>query len=228
MPKRKRTSGFTKTRKRRTGKRCRRKYRRARYPRYRGLPAIRTRAKVRFRYSDYDHKITSTSGVLNAHAFCANGCYDPDVTGGGHQPFGWDQWSPYFRQYIVTGSKIKCYVTTDGTVNGTCGIYLDDDNTVPSNIGAMIEAKRGSFSIINQQRSSAKIRAAFSARKFYNVRDVKDNIDRIGANVSTNPADKSYFVVWFQAEAGSTASIYFIVVIDYIVDFSQPITVDQS
>lgn len=224
MPKRKRRY----SKKRRKGKRFRRRFRRRKYTRYRSLPAIRTKARVRFRYSDFDIPLISTFGSLVGHAFCANGCYDPDITGAGHQPYGWDQWAPYFSQYVVTGSKIKAYVTTDGTVNGVCGIYLDDNNAIPTSTSGLIEGNKGSFSIINQQRSSAKIRSAYSPRKFYNITDVKDNVVRIGANISSNPDDRSFYVVWFQAEAGGDATIHMIVVIDYIVDFSQPSTVGQS
>ncbi len=224
MPKRKRRY----SKKRRKGKRFRRRFRRRKYTRYRSLPAIRTKARVRFRYSDFDIKLESNFGALVGHAFCANGCYDPDISGVGHQPYGWDQWAPYFGQYVVTGSKMKAYITTDGTVNGTCGIYLDDNNVVPPSTSGMIESRRGTFSIINQQRSSAKVRSVYSPRRFYNITDIKDNIDRLGSAVSANPTEKSFYVVWFQTEAGFSASIHMIIIIDYIVDFSQPVTVNQS
>lgn len=224
MPKRKRRY----SKKRNKGKRYRRRYRRRKFTFPRTLPAIRTKARVRFRYADSDFKLTSTTGVMVGHGFVANGCFDPDATGVGHQPYGWDQWSPYFHNYVVVGSKIRAYVTTDGTVNGTTGIYLDDDNSAPNNTGWMIESKRGSFSIINQQRSSAKTRSAYSPKKFYNIRDIRDNVDRLGSNTSSNPSEKVFYIVWFQSEALTSATCRFTVVIDYIVDFSQPLSTGQS
>lgn len=224
MPKRKR--GYSKKRKR--TKRYRRGFRRRKYTRYRGVPAIRKKARVRFRYAEHDHKLTSTTGQLDCETFLANGCFDPNVDLGGHQPYGWDQWAPYFTHYVVVGSKMTCYFTSDGTVNGTCGVYLDDNDDAPDNVGHMIESRRGSFSIITNQRVSAKARSTYSPKKFYNIRNIKDNIDRLGAQTTTDPADKAFFCVWFEAEQGATATVNFVVVIDYIVEFSQPITVAQS
>lgn len=224
MPKRKRNY----RKKRRKGKRFRRRFRRTKYTRYRGLPAIPTRAKIRFRYGAQNINLASTAGVQDYHVFCANGCYDPDTTAGGHQPFGWDQWTVFFNKYVVTGSKIRCYFTSDGTANGVAGVYLSDGLTHPADISAMIESKRGTFTVINNQRSAAKASSTFSCRKFFNVKDPRDVAPTYGANTGSNPADQAHFVVWYESSGITTSGVTFHALIEYIVDFAEPLALTQS
>lgn len=51
------------------------------------------------------------TGALAVHVFSANGVYDPDVTGTGHQPRGFDQIMSMFDHYTV----IKSYLTVSIT-----------------------------------------------------------------------------------------------------------------
>lgn len=41
------------------------------------------------------------SSLVNAYRFRMNGGYDPNYTGGGHQPYGWDQLSAIYNRYRV-------------------------------------------------------------------------------------------------------------------------------
>lgn len=220
MPKRK----LIRSRRRRRIKRRQRR----RNPLYRSLPAVRKKATVKFRYATTVPTLTSTAGGLVKYDFSANGCYDPDQTGIGHQPFGWDQWTVFFNHYAVIASKIRCYWTTDGTANAKCGIYLSDDNASYLNAADFIEAKRGSFSIINQQRSSAKTSSTFSMRRFFNIKDAKDNYDKLGSPVNANPTDQATYSLWYESEGTTTSSVAMVVVIEYIVAFSEPKDISTS
>lgn len=56
----------------------------------------------------YDQRIviTSTVGALVTQIYRGNSCYDPDYTGGGQQPVGFDQWSAFYASYMCYASKI--------------------------------------------------------------------------------------------------------------------------
>lgn len=225
MPKRKRKRNYKKRRKR---KRFRRRFRRSGYTRYRGLPAIPTKAKIRFRYGIQNVELSSLLGVQDYHTFVANGCYDPDLSGGGHQPFGWDQWSIFFNKYVVRSSKIRAYFTSDGTANGVAGIYLSDGVAHPGDISAMIEAKRGTLTFINNQRTAAKAVSTFSCKKFFNVANVRDVSPQYGALTGTNPSDQAHFIVWYESTGLTSSTVTFHALMEFIVDFAEPVAMTQS
>lgn len=60
--------------------------------------------------------ITSTLGSPAFYTFAGNSLFDPDITGVGHQPLGFDQWSTFYNKYTVYGSKIKAaFCNVDGS-----------------------------------------------------------------------------------------------------------------
>jgi len=47
-------------------------------------------------------------GTVSTRSFRGNSVYDPDATGTGIQPTGFDQWSLFYYYFRVYGSKLKC------------------------------------------------------------------------------------------------------------------------
>ena len=76
----------------------------------------------------YQTSFTLNQGTVhyNQHLFRGNSLKDPDFTGGGHQPTGFDQWSVFYQKYCVTASKIRCaFFNQDATNNaGPVMVYV--------------------------------------------------------------------------------------------------------
>lgn len=170
--------------------------------------------------------LTSTTGILNEQRFSANNIYDPDITGGGHQPMGHDQWLALFNHYVVLGSKITMkFCDSDNTVTPAhVGLYLSDGKTLSYSTGyEYIEARKGQYRMMVPNQGKALIlRNKFSAKKFFNVKDVKDNTMRLGAAMGASPTEQAYYHIWFQTIDASTNTMRYIVEIEYIVLFSEP------
>lgn len=186
-----------------------------------GMPRV-DRAKIR--YSDVV-TVSSTTGILGSYVFRANSIYDPDFTGTGHQPMSHDTWSTLFNHYTVTGAKmtITVHPLAGNTTSGVVGIFLNAGSSAPyGNITGFIEAKRGAYRQISHQASKgSRLSTKFSARKFFNVSDVKD-VGKLGAAFGANPSEEAYFVVYYQDQESSSSSVRVTVSIDYIVQFSEP------
>lgn len=218
--------GKTKTKK----KNGKRKYRRNLVSNYApsGIPTMRT-ANMRYVATQ---SVTSTGGALQEVILRANSVFDPFQGSGGHQPMSYDQWSALYNHYVVLGSKITIkLLPIDGDQSpGYCGIYLSD-GTVPPYTSApeFAEARKGTWKlIIPAQSSSVTLTNKLSVKKFFNVKDVKDNIDRLGASVTANPAEEAYYHFWYGTANGSTDTIRIMYTIDYIVQFSEPKDIAQS
>lgn len=164
----------------------------------------------------------------------ANGIHDPDFTGGGHQPMGADQWALFYNHYVVLGSRISCTVTgSDSSETGSLAInmLLSDDSSVPTDISALIEEGRGTtqmqggFNAIGTRTVIGK----YSAKKFYNIKDVKDNVTRIGSAFGGDPTDIAFYNLTIEDPALTTSSdISVLTVIDYIVLMGEPKDLAQS
>lgn len=218
-------------------RRRRRRYKRrtnvssGRYPLYRqfqnvqsGLPIQRS---ARLRYSEII-TMTSTSGSLASYVFRANSVFDPDFTSVGHQPMGYDQWAGMYNHYVVLGSKIVCRVVEDAagtsTNPGIVGVFLDDDTTLPySTPNSFIEADKGSYKLLSPiSDSTSIISTSFSAKGFFNLTNVKDNLLRVGANVVSNPLESAEYQIWYATVNATTNTIAVQCTIDYIVLFNEP------
>lgn len=94
--------------------RRRRAYRRRRrVQRVRWEMPIRQCKYVKFTYAD--DNFSSNTGVtyMSSHFFRGNSCFDPDYTGVGVQPYGWDQWTALYGTYRVAASSIKINFYTE-------------------------------------------------------------------------------------------------------------------
>lgn len=193
-----------------------------------GMP---TQKVAKLRYSE-NVLITSSTGILTETLFRANSIFDPNQSGAGHQPMGHDQWAALFNHYVVLGSKIRVSVVNNDTTKepANVGVYLSDGKTLSyTQANEYIEARKGQYRTIDPSNTrTIIINNKFSAKRFFNVKDVKDNIDRLGGTMGSNPGDDAYYHVWYQVMTGNSDSIRLQIVIDYIVLFSEPKELGQS
>lgn len=233
MVKRKRSSKSYKPRKRRFTKR---KFFRARkYRRRAGIPFGTPDQKykvVRLRYCDLLTLDVAAAGGIVSDLFRANGPYDPYQPVGGHQPMGWDQMAAIYNHYVVLGAKIKCVFTPRTSDTGAAviaGIDVVDDATfTTATRTTLLEQKKARYLAANTSNSTRPvvITKKFSTKKFFNIKDVKDNVTRLGAPTSNLPTEEAFFRI-FMMSADATAAhdpnpYDVFVTLDYIILFGEP------
>lgn len=59
--------------------------------------------KVNFKYSDL---INLNPTIFTVYSFMVNSLYDPNYTGGGHQPAGFDQIAALYKHYIIMRATV--------------------------------------------------------------------------------------------------------------------------
>lgn len=232
MPKRTRpTVTFSNANKRRKTRRVARRYRRP-APIARGpFPAERV---VKLKYCNTGYLSNAPSGALASKQFKANSVFAPEVST--KQPYGYDQWAALYNHYVVLGSQIRIYAApTPGTDNQQApmavGIMLTDEATFPyTDYTTAIEHNRSSFTMFQQNKGQKmSLVKNYSAKKFYNIKDVKDNVTRIGGTTGADVSEGAYFILWQQPIDSTSATVSrYVVVINYIVMFSEPKDVPGS
>jgi len=208
----------------------RRTYRRVSKPLTVGFAGFPMTKRIVLRYVQ-NVSINAAAGAPGYNSFRANGLHDPDSSGVGHQPMGYDNWYNIYNNYVVVGAK--CTATFVGSDSDNkpvvCGILLDDDgaSVAGENPTTLIERGKSKWKVISNNYTQGRppsLTSYFSAKKFFNVKDVRDNVSRIGASFGADPSDQAYFIVWVgpQDDSSDLGAFNVLVRIEYIIDCSQP------
>lgn len=197
---------------------------------------------VKLRYVETGIVLNPTAGGMDQYVFRANSVYDPDFTGLGHQPCGFDEWSSIYASYTVLGSKCRLKATNTGTLNVTpsfMGVMLSTASSGVlqySDINNLLEGKLTGSNVqlvgdatSGQFRANNTVTKKFSASRFFGVKNVNDGAT-YSANIGQNPADQAYFCCWTCSPDGTSdpSAMNCTVYIDYIVMFKDPKVITGS
>lgn len=189
---------------------------------------------VKLRYVEL-HTLNASAAAPDYWVFRANSVYDPDFTGTGHQPMGFDQWAIFYDHYTVIGSRCSVeFQSKDTTATGFSyvGITLSDrSSAVASPLSEAMERNNTKFKLLTGIGAGAKVTCSknFSAKSFFGLKDISDNRGILGASVGANPPEDAYFLITQYATGGvDPTSIVAKVQIDYIVKFTERKFVPQS
>lgn len=216
-------------------RRPRRKRKRRKYNPHRGNIITKTVMPDSLLMSHrYVETISLTPSVVAVkNLFAANGLYDPNITGVGHQPLGTDQMAPFYDHYTVVGSKISLRTTTIGTEAGASialGCFLSDGSTPVITYDTVAEQGKGKYIIAaSGGEASKKLSLGFSPKRFFGVKDISADHRLKGVVDTSNPSELAYFCVWAQSMTGGATSAFNVIVqIDYTVKYTERKSLAQS
>ncbi len=184
-------------------------------------------------YFEPGFSLAGTAGVIQQYAFTANGLYDPNITGTGHQPLGFDTMMLYYEQYTVLRSRITINFAGNGTQPCTVALCLAPDTTalaLPDVIenGLVVYKSvdgRGNGGYGTGQRLGSLSLACDVAKYFGRAtkRELLDDPNLYGT-VATNPTEQVYFIITMFGFGGLTdnTSCSFQAVIEYDACFWEP------
>lgn len=213
---------------------------RRRTPRYRVPRAKFTgmgrKIVAKLRYVDFISINAPAAGVA-AHVFRANGLYDPDVTGTGHQPIGFDEFMARYNHYCVLGAKIKVQYMPSSAANvipGVLGCLLTDTGgrvAGATSISHLLEHPgRGAVAntgVLLPKDLNARVTKTYSAKKFFGKPVWID--DRHLGNSTNNPSEDAFFEVYIATVNGNDpGAVDLLVQIDFIAMFTEPKPLPQS
>jgi len=221
-----RTSRSSKTRKTRKPRRRRRR----RYNLPVGMPE---RYKCKLRYTTV-LELNAGTDASNSHTFRCNNIYDPDLTGTGHQPFGYDNLALQYEKYRVLGSKLTAKVVGFGVQNGVAqaigirkgaqSILQSPNDSIPElvEMGTIAGLKWKNVNIENPLKTA--IAHTWSLRRDLGAAGTyEDTIN--GSTNGSGPATQNYFTLFVTSKGLSKdnpAHLDVMVTVDYVVEFFMP------
>jgi hypothetical protein len=183
-------------------------------------------------YYEYILTRSGTAGALSVYFFTANGLFDPNITGTGHQPMGFDTMMQYYEQYTVIRSKITVVAYNTGVLCPVrVAVSLSPDTTSPVLPGyvecgqiEMVSLDCLSATVYGSQRGLKTLNLNCDVARYFgraNSRELLDDPNLYGT-VAANPVEQVYFAIAAWGFEGQNWSISFDVVLEYDVIFWEP------
>jgi hypothetical protein len=191
----------------------------------------------RMLYYDNGFSLAGTSGILQTHYFRCNDVYDPDATGGGHQPIGFDQAMLFWEQFCVFSSKITVTFMNNSNNTTRVGIFLNPDQTNPSSIddlmenGYLVTGLVSGSSTYGGKGVTTTLTLTFDAPRYFSSKSREEyfaNPNFTGTSAAS-PAEMAYFGVFgWDFGVTTTYQTYYDVTLSYDVRFWEPRKIDSS
>lgn len=161
-------------------------------------------------------------GAAANHVFSANGLFDPDITGVGHQPRGFDQLMTLYDHYVVIGSKITVFVQPVGTTSATVwGIVLKDDSTTTNNADNLLEESFVSYKMAAPGSEPVALVQQFNNNFLGYSKPL--GVEELEGISTSNPSEQAYYHVFgYSPSATDEASVSIQVRIEYQVMLIEP------
>lgn len=191
-------------------------------------PVLGTRYKCKLLYAERGFTLNPGAGGLPVwQVFSANGLYDPNITGIGHQPLGFDQIMEFYNHYTVIGSKctITC-LNNDTTYMQYVGIRKASSPTTITSVTDTVENGNVNFAVVAPAGTGSNASTTLSMNMSPGAYLSKSSVlseDDLRGNASNNPAEQCYFHVFAAPTAAvDSGSVSMIVTIEYIAVFTEP------
>lgn len=176
--------------------------------------------------------LSSTAGVINKYQWSANSLFDPNTTGGGHQPMYFDQMAALYNHYTVIGAKFKvtCTPYASNSAGGFVGAYIDDDTTTTNitGISSLVEQSTSRRRVISPASNNTfTFNLKWSAKKTFGGSILAN--DNLQGSITTDPLEQSFFTLAVQGfGVAPDVSIQYLVEVQYIAVWDELKQVAQS
>lgn len=193
-----------------------------------GLPK---RICLTHKYCETKNLTIPASTVAN-YVIQANGMYDPDITGTGHQPMYFDQIAALYQEYTVIGAKITIDIVCKEVLTSPLFIAaVIQDNTTPistTSLSGVWEQTQANMRRIIGVGDVGKttITLKWSARKFWGKNVLAQS--GLSAGQGGNPDRSSYFVIYVARDDQASGQVVMNLKVEQIAVWREVRSVSQS
>ncbi len=190
----------------------------------------------KLRYTEQIQLDIASSQDAATYLFRCNGVRDPNYTGTGHQPKGYDQLSAMFTQSAVIGSRIKAVFICRGALTvdmQKCGIRIQNDTLITNNTITIAESRAKSekqLGIANSSNGIKTIVKNFSTKKWFHTSDIVAYDSEYAETTAANVPQAAYYAVYLRTTNADVdpAAVDVEVTLEYIVTFFNRPNLAQS
>jgi len=191
------------------------------------MPLFPARIMKTLRYS-MASTLSSTSGVVATYVFRANDLFDPDFTGTGHQPMGFDQMMVSYNHFTVIKSLLKVTFRATGANTNPFMISVrqDGDSTPITVIDRIVELGGNVMDVIDQPGSSGATKMlslGIDIAKLQGVsRSAITSDPSLQGNAAASPTEVTYYHVQIWDSNGKSVTATIDCVLEQTAWFTEP------
>lgn len=154
----------------------------------------------------YDRSMPLTTGAtgnVTYLVFSANGMYDPDIIGTGHQPMGFDQMMSLYNHYTVVRSSITFTFVIDSPaglpIRAAVGIFpssAPSSNPLVFMENGLLVSHAYPGAVSANQAAAPSLTLNCDVARTFGRKSEKDVIytTELSGDASNNPAEQTYFI----------------------------------
>lgn len=181
------------------------------------MPVFPATIRKRLRYAD-TFTLTSTAGVVTSYVLRANDLFDPDFTGTGHQPMGFDQLMLWFNHFCVIRAKLTC-IFRSTTSNTTTVCIRQDGASAPLTVINRIVELGGcvidDLGYLASTNDTKKLELLVDMARLQGVAPLALTADpTLRGDAATSPTEVTYFHIQNWNSDGVTSSV----IVDFILE----------
>lgn len=175
--------------------------------------------------------MVNPGGQFASYVFRGNSLFDPDFTGTGHQPYGFDQWNNFYERYTVVGCSIRVQAFTNTSVPANAGsitLLPSASDTPPSasmqtyNEDPRYRTRMATVTDSGGGRTFNSIKGYSKTSTVFGIPKSQINTEDFSADFTAGPAREWYWHILYSAMSGGVTPIPMLrVSITYYVMFDQ-------
>lgn len=201
-------------------------------------PIIPPMRQLKLRYAETFSLSTGAAGVLGTQqGMRLNSLYDPNWTGTGHQPYGYDQIVQFYKSYRVNAARVQLIWTTiGGTAEVCCAYELTPTNSgltlTGQSVDRVTEVNKVSTNVLSASGNTRTVKTDF----FVKMKDIfavsaekLHSDDKYAAAYNSDPTEIVYLLMAvgsYSGTAGESVSVQ--VIIDYYATLYDSVVMTQS
>lgn len=164
-------------------------------------------------------------GIPVTRVYRLTSLFDPNYSGAGHQPIGFDQIMPMYDHYTVIGARVKVTASNLDRDPQILILQVKDGISLSTNITEMIENGRTNFKTLGGVESSASqktLTANFSSKRFFSRNPMAS--DKNQGTISSSPAENAFLHITVAptTDGDNTEKVIYSIIIEYIAMLTEP------
>lgn len=183
-------------------------------------------------YNERVITLTGSAGTAATYFFRANDVFDPNASGTGGQPIGFDQMMLMYEQFYVLGSSIRVKAVDAVGVPTIVMVYLNPDMSFTT-INDAVEnglLKSTMLYTANGGKAMTEFRMSVDNPTYFGLsKQAYIAADRFQGTVAASPSEMNYWTLCIYAVDGATTvRVMFEVTLSYDVYYNEPRKLSES